>query len=222
MNKDLNQIIIDSIYKSFDYRIKKIDYFKSALTHKSNSLGYNYERLEILGDSILQFVITDMLYVMYPDYSEGEITVVRQNLVNSNNLHKIYLTLNINKIVEKINSRVKGVNISSDVFESLIAAIYLDSDFITIKEIIYHIFKPKLSDSLLLKDFKTQLQELLHSKKIPLPEYVTTYSKKKSFQYKVSCMIPSLKINEYMHANKVKPTEQLLAQIILNKINEKN
>ena len=71
--------------------------------------------MEILGDSILQFVITDMLYTMYPDYSEGEITVVRQNLVNSNNLHKIFLTFNINKVVEKINSRVKGVNISSDI-----------------------------------------------------------------------------------------------------------
>ncbi len=66
MNKDFDQIIIDSIYKSFDYRINNIDYFKAALTHKSNFIGYDYERLEILGDSILQFVITEMIYAKYP------------------------------------------------------------------------------------------------------------------------------------------------------------
>ena len=222
MNKDFDQIIIDSIYKSFDYRINNIDYFKAALTHKSNSLGYDYERLEILGDSILQFVITEMIYAKYPKYNEGEITVVRQNLVNSKNLNKIFDKLNINKVVEKVNRKVKGINISSDVFESLIAAMYLDSDLITIKKIIYHIFKTKLSDSWLSKDFKTQLQELMHSKKIPLPKYTTMNSKRKSFKYKVSCVISSLNINECIHANKVKPAEQVLAQIILNKIDEKN
>ena len=66
MNKDLVNKIVDSIDKSFNYNINNVDYFITAFTHKSISSSNNYERLEILGDAVLQLFITEMLFIKYP------------------------------------------------------------------------------------------------------------------------------------------------------------
>ena len=66
----------------FNYKVNNVDYFITAFTHKSISPSNNYERLEILGDAVLQLFITEMLFSKYPDIDEGDITVMRQNLVN--------------------------------------------------------------------------------------------------------------------------------------------
>ena len=220
MNKDIVNNIIDSIDKSFNYKINNVDFFITAFTHKSISPTNNYERLEILGDAVLQLFITEMLFMKYPNISEGDITVMRQNLVKSDCLEKIYLSLDLRGIIDKVNNNLDGSRIASDILESILGAIYLDSDSQTIKKIINNIFQPLVSKSLLKKDSKSQLQEYLHSKKIPLPTYTSSKSSKKSFKYVVSCKIPQMNINEHMYSNKIKSTEQLLAQTILKKINE--
>ena len=222
MNNQFEASIRDSVAKCLNYEIKNINYFKDAFTHKSTSSLHNYERLEILGDAVLQLYITEILFIKYPNYSEGDITVMRQNLVNSENLDEIFISLGLKNISDKINKQLKGSNVYSDIFESIMGALYLDCDSSTVKSIIYKIFKPLISKKLLKKDSKSQLQEYLHSKKISLPNYVTTKSKKKSFKYLVSCIIPSINVNEKMYSNKVKSTEQILAKKVLNKINEKN
>ena len=214
--------IIDSVHKSFNYKVNNVEYFITAFTHKSISPSNNYERLEILGDAVLQLYITEILFSKYPHINEGEITVMRQNLVNIKCLEKIFLSLDLREIVEKINNNLDGTRVSSDILESVLGAIYLDSDGQTTKNIINVIFKPLVSESLLKKDSKSQLQEYLHSKKIELPTYTSCKSSNKSFKYLVSCKIPQLNINEKMHSNKIKSSEQILAQIILNKINEKS
>ena len=222
MNKAINQSILNCIHKSFGYEIKDIQFFLSAFTHKSISSKYNYERLEILGDAIIQFYITEILFFKYPDYNEGDITVMRQNLVNSDSLNKIFMSLHLSEISQQINTSLKGKNFSSDIFESLIAAIYLDSDHNTTKYIIKKIFEPLMSDNLLSKDSKSVLQEYLHRKKMSLPEYNTSKSDKKSYRYLITCRIPSANINEQIYSNKVKVGEQLLAKKILNIFNEKS
>ena len=222
MNKDIVNNIIDSIDKSFNYKINNVDFFITAFTHKSISPTNNYERLEILGDAVLQLFITEMLFMKYPNISEGDITVMRQNLVKSDCLEKIYLSLDLRGIIDKVNNNLDGSRIASDILESILGAIYLDSDSQTIKKIINNIFQPLVSKSLLKKDSKSQLQEYLHSKKIPLPTYTSSKSSKKSFKYVVSCKIPQMNINEHMYSNKIKSTEQLLAQTILKKINEES
>ncbi len=222
MNNKFEDCIRDCISKSFNYEIKNIDYFKAAFTHKSTSQLNNYERLEILGDAVIQLFITEILFIKYPEYSEGNITIMRQNLVNSDNLEKIFLSLELKEATDKINKKVKTDDISSDILESIIGAIYLDCKTKTVKKIINELFKPLISQELLKKDSKSQLQEYLHSKKIPLPNYVTYKSTKKSFKYLVSCIIPSINIDIKMYSNKVRSTEQLLAKKVLRKIHEKN
>ena len=222
MNKDLVNSIVESVYKSFNYKVNNVDYFITAFTHKSISPSNNYERLEILGDAVLQLFITEMLFYKYPHIDEGDITVMRQNLVNIKCLEKIYLSLDLREIVDKINKNLDGSRIYSDILEAVLGAIYLDSDGETTKNIIDAIFKPLVSDRLLTKDSKSQLQEYLQCKKIQLPTYTSSKSSKKHFKYLVSCKIPQINISEQMYSNKIKFTEQLLAQTILNKINEKS
>tara|TARA_Y100000768_G_scaffold383431_1_gene365586 strand:- start:881 stop:1546 length:666 start_codon:yes stop_codon:yes gene_type:complete len=220
LNNLLNQEIIKSIKSAFSYNIVNINYFKSALTHKSTSTD-NYERLEILGDSILQILITEILYFKFPSYTEGQITVSRQNLVNSNNLAKIFKSLELEPIFNKINPKFIKGNIYADLFESIIGAIYLDSNFEQVKKIVNNIFLPLVSNHILEKDSKTILQEYLHSKKIKLPKYQTIKINNSKYKYNISCEISQINIKETIYANKVKPAEQKLASIIIKKIYEK-
>ena len=209
------------ISNAFNYRICNVNYFTSAFTHKSTSKD-NYERLEILGDAVLQLVITELLFKKYPNHKEGQITVIRQNLVNSKNLEKIFLSLKLEEIFKKINpSFVKG-NVYSDIFESLTGAIYLDSNYETVRDTIYDLFIPSLSDNLSQKDSKTLLQEYMHSKQLRLPTYSTSHIKHSRYNYLVTCEISELNIKESLQANKVKPAEQELAQTILNRLHEKS
>ncbi len=220
MNNTLQRKIINSIYSAFNYKLSNIKYFKSALTHKSTSID-NYERLEILGDSILQILITEILYLNFPSYTEGEITVSRQNLVNSKNLDKIFKSLELAPIFREINPKFHEGNVNADLFESIIGALYLDSNFDKVKKIVNNIYLPLLSENILEKDSKTILQEFLHSKKIQLPIYKTTKIDNPKHKYLISCEIKEFEIKESTYANKVKPAEQKLASKIYNIINEK-
>ena len=221
MNNIDENNIAELISNAFNYRIRNLHYFSSALTHKCTSKD-NYERLEILGDSVIQLVTTELLFKKYPEYKEGKITVIRQNLVNSKNLEKIFLSLKLEKMFKKINpSFIKG-NVYSDIFESLIGAIYLDSDYETVRDTLHDLFIPSLSDNLSQKDSKTLLQEYMHSKQLRLPVYSTSPIKNKKYKYIVTCEISELNIKESLQANKVKPAEQELAHAILNRLYEKN
>ena len=123
---------------------------------------------------------------------------------------------------KRINpSFIKG-NVYSDIFESLIGAIYLDSDYETVRDTLHDLFIPSLSDNLSQKDSKTLLQEYMHSKQLRLPLYSTSPIKNQKYKYLVTCEISELNIKESLQANKVKPAEQELAHAILNRLYEKN
>ena len=221
MNNIIHRKIITTINSAFDYKLSNIQYFESALTHKCTSEN-NYERLEILGDAVLQILITEILYHKFPSYTEGEITISRQNLVNSKNLEKIFKSFKLESIFNEINPNFIDGNVYADLFESIIGALYLDSNFERVKKIINNIFLPLLLDKKISqKDPKTILQEFCHSKKIHLPIYKSAQVNKSKSKYKISCEIQELNIKESMYANKVKPAEQKLALLIYNNINEK-
>ena len=219
-NIDENNITV-LINNAFNYRICNVHYFSSALTHKSTSKD-NYERLEILGDAVLQLTITELLFNKYPDQKEGQITVMRQNLVNSKNLEQIFISLKLEKIFKKINPSFVEGNVYSDIFESLVGAIFLDSNYETARDTIHDLFIPLLSDNLSKKDSKTLLQEYMHSKQLRLPVYSTLPIRNSRYNYLVTCEISDLNIKESLQANKVKPAEQELAHAILNRLYEKN
>ena len=133
----------DSIEKKLNYTFKKKQLLKIALTHKSvkSEANQNYERFELIGDSVVNLVITEWLTIKYPNAKEGELTTKRASIVSTFFLSKISQLLNLsqNLIISKgvdINNTVVSKNINADLYESIVGAIYIDSDFYSAKKFI--------------------------------------------------------------------------------------
>lgn len=154
-----------------------------ALTHRSwvnehvNQRGNN-ERLEFLGDAILEFVVSKELYSLLPDKEEGYLTALRANLVNTVNLTSIAKKLDIGSLIflskgEEDTGGRENQSILADTIEAIIGAIYLDSGISKAEEFIKEFILSGIDDKLAqpLKDAKSQLQEIVQSKGFPAPKY---------------------------------------------------
>lgn len=125
-----------SIRKLTGYKPKNIDFYKTAFTHKSESKisdkgGFiNYERLEFLGDSLLDASVTAFLYHHLPDSKEGDLTQMRSKIVSREHLNEVGKDLDLVSLAKRPSSKRKfSYNAYGDLFEALIAAIYLDRGF---------------------------------------------------------------------------------------------
>ena len=124
------------IEKILDYKFKDIKLLNEALTHssiKSNNKKkriFNYERLEFLGDRILGFIVSDLIFKKFPDFQEGDLSILFQKYTNTKFLSNVAISLNLNKfvVVQKGDALEKKDSIMSDLIESIIAAIYIDSN----------------------------------------------------------------------------------------------
>lgn len=151
---------------------------QEALTHRSVG-SHNNERLEFLGDGILNFVIADVLFQLNPDMREGDLSRLRASLVNGNTLAEISRGLDLGDYMKLGVGELKSggfrrASILADGLESILGAVYCDSDFETCRQLILRLFDNKLKNLPhvdTLKDPKTRLQELLQSRQIPLPAY---------------------------------------------------
>lgn len=157
----------DEIEKNIHYTFKDKSLLKTALTHSSyaNETGaVSYERLEFLGDSILGFITAENLFRLFPDFSEGELTKMRAALVCEASLAKIFRRLNLSSCLrlgvgeEKNNGRTKE-SIAADVFEAILAAVYIDSDIGTAKAWLDQIISPEKYEDFLERDWKSILYE---------------------------------------------------------------
>ena len=169
-NKDPKYIFFRNLKKILGFKPKHILIFKTAFTHKSKNLkdkkgiSINYERLEFLGDSVLQIVISEYLFKTFPNYDEGDLTKLRSKIVNRENLNSIGFSLELIKLTES-NLEIKSSkdDIHGNILESLIGAIYVDRGFkvaknFIIKKIIeYHIDVKKINSSII--SFKGALIE---------------------------------------------------------------
>ena len=166
------------IEKILDYKFKDIDLLNEALTHSSTKNNkqkriFNYERLEFLGDRILGFIISDLIFREYPNFQEGDLSILFQKYTNTKFLSNVAISLNLKRfvIVQKGDSLENKDSIMSDLIESIIAAIYLDSDLDNARFFI----KNKILNNLKIKNVvdkhpKTLLQEysLRYFKMIPV------------------------------------------------------
>ena len=164
----------------FGYDFKDETLFDLAVTHKSVS-SKNNERLEFLGDAVLGFIISSEIVKRFPKATEGELTRIRAYLVNGEKLAEIAKKNDIANILllgegEKKSGGHRRPSILANAFESLIGAIYLDSDLEVIEKITVKIFQPSLESidsTTLTKDPKTVLQEHLQALGLEIPEYKT-------------------------------------------------
>ena len=175
---------LKDLEKSINYKFKDIDLLKLALTHKSFDNKYNNERLEYLGDSILNSSISKYLYLKFPNQREGLLTRMRSFIVKGETLTKKANELKLNQYIEISKGTAnlsdhRKFSILEGSIESIIGAVFLDSDWDNVDNFILELFDNELSiieANQEFRDSKTELQELLQSKKLKLPMYVTIES----------------------------------------------
>ncbi|HIV71523.1 MAG TPA: ribonuclease III [Candidatus Aquabacterium excrementipullorum] len=151
---------------------------RRALTHKSFGAEQN-ERLEFLGDSVLNLAVSDLLYRQFDRNDEGDLTRVRAHLVRQDTLHKLAVGLRLPEVLRMSEGEAKGggaqrPSILADALEAIIGAVYLDSGFDAARALVLRLFEPLVAETtseVWRKDAKTALQEWLQGRKLPLPSY---------------------------------------------------
>lgn len=170
---------IKKIEQSLNYEFRETKLIIEALTHRSCKKPYNNERLEFLGDAVLDLIVGEFLYNKLPKSNEGELSKIRASLVNESAFASLALKLNIDKVIilsnaeEKNSGRTKP-SILSDAFEAIIGAIYLDVGFITTQKIVDKILiknYTKFDLETLFRDYKTILQEVTQASFGVIPVY---------------------------------------------------
>jgi ribonuclease-3 len=169
---------LHKLYQKIGYHFKDAHLLEAALSHRSIG-DDNYERLEFLGDSALNFIITAELFCRYPKTHEGELSRFRASLVNGISLAALaqefklgdYLRLGLGELR---SGGFQRRSILADALEAIIGAIYLDAGFMACQQIVLNWFSTRLNNVSTLtipKDPKTQLQEYLQAHKMALPNY---------------------------------------------------
>lgn len=176
-----------------------------ALTHRSFSSEHN-ERLEFLGDSVLNLAVAGLLYQRLKDLPEGELSRVRANLVKQDTLHKLALDLGLSGLVrlgegEARSGGHKRPSILADTLEAVIGAVHLDAGYPAAEALVHRLFgsldiKPEMPAA--AKDPKTELQELLQGRKMQLPVYrvVATLGAAHKQTFDVECEVAELGLVE--------------------------
>jgi ribonuclease-3 len=182
-----------------DYQFEDSDLLEEALTHRSIG-SFNNERLEFLGDSVLNMVVTARLFECYPDSSEGDMSRMRSRLVRGVTLAEVASGIGLGRQVAMGSGELKSggfrrSSILADSFEAVLGAIYLDGGFEACRDVILGFFDPlieQLPHVDQLKDAKTRLQEWLQGRGRPLPVYTLSHEDgadhRKTFY--VSCRLP--------------------------------
>ena len=172
---------VDEFEKKINYKFKNKGLINLALTHSSfqSKENKNYERLEFLGDRVLSLVISEDLFLKYPDENEGALSKRLSDLISKQKLLEVANEINIKNMLridqfEKKNLKLKkNISILSDVCEALIGAIYLDSNLENARKFISKYWKKKISKNILPpQDPKSLLQEVTQKKGLDLPKYI--------------------------------------------------
>lgn len=161
-----------------DYRFSDPDLLEKALTHRSVGKR-NYERLEFLGDAVLDLVVSERLFSLYPKAPEGDLSRMRARLVRRDSLKEVATHLGLGEHIRLGSGELKSggkrrASILADALEALIGAVYLDGGFEACRKVILILFEPSIAalpDVERLKDAKTRLQEFLQGRGRPLPRY---------------------------------------------------
>ena len=185
------------LQQDLQYEFKQINILEQALTHRSFSRIHN-ERMEFLGDGLVNFVVASMLYQRYSDSKEGELTSMRAKLVCRETLAELAREFSLGNYVRLGSSLLQGGNrydsILCDLFEAVMGAIYLDSDFNTVAVVLKSIFYSrvdKIAQEGNVRDAKSRLQEWLQGRAMDAPEYklVETTGPAHERYFSVSCQL---------------------------------
>ncbi|TDY47748.1 ribonuclease-3 [Paraburkholderia rhizosphaerae] len=209
------------------YEFRNAELLRQALTHRSHSATHN-ERLEFLGDSVLNCAVAALLFQRFGKLDEGDLSRVRANLVKQQSLYEIAQALNISDGLrlgegELRSGGFRRPSILADTLEAILGAIFLDGGFEAAQTVIKRLYVPILDHidpRTLGKDAKTLLQEYLQGRKIALPTYtvIATHGAAHNQQFEVECTVPKLDVKVSGSGASRRAAEQAAAKKALDEV----
>lgn len=189
-----------------------------ALTHRSHSTPHN-ERLEFLGDSVLNFIVAAEVFARFPNLKEGELSRLRSSLVREQSLFEHADAIHLGECLRLGEGELKSgghrrPSILADAFEALIGAIYLDGNFVEAQQTVLRLYSDTLNNldlgTTADKDAKTQLQEWLQSRKHGLPQYqvIATQGAAHEQRFEVECLVSEFQLRTVGNGNSRRLAEQ--------------
>jgi ribonuclease-3 len=209
------------IERQLGYRFSNAALLQQALTHRSHGVPHN-ERLEFLGDGLLNFVIARLLFQHFTALPEGDLSRLRAGLVNQQALSELAVSLSLGEHLRLGEGELKSggfrrPSILADAFEALIGAVYLDGGFAAAEKVLTELYRPLLAvidPAAPGKDPKTRLQEYLQGRRFGLPQYsiVSVDGEAHEQHFRVECAIPELSIHSQGEGTTRRAAEQEAAR----------
>ena len=215
---------LNALQTLLQHEFKNSGLLRQALTHRSFAADHN-ERLEFLGDAVLNLAVADLLYQRLSDLPEGDLSRVRANLVKQDTLHGLAVGIGLSRLLrlgegEMRSGGQKRPSILADALEAVIGAVYLDGGFGAAQQLVHRLFKAveiNATMSAIGKDPKTELQEWLQGRKMKVPLYrvVATLGAAHKQTFDVECEIVEFDLRERGIGISRRAGEQAAAAVML-------
>jgi ribonuclease-3 len=216
---------LDELQRRLGHRFSQPDLLARALTHRSFGADHN-ERLEFLGDAVLSLAVSSLLFERFSGSDEGDLTRVRAHLVREESLHRVALQVGLPDVVRLSEGEARGggaqrASILADALEGLIGAVFLDGGFDAARALVQRLFGEVIAGTEIggwAKDAKTELQEWLQARRLPVPTYriAATRGQAHAQTFEVECGVPALGLTEAGEGRSRRQAEQEAARRMLD------
>jgi len=216
---------LDELQRRLGHRFDRPELLVRALTHRSVGADHN-ERLEFLGDAVLSLAVSSLLFERFAGSDEGDLTRVRAHLVREESLHRVALQVGLPDVVRLSEGEARGggaqrASILADALEGLIGAVFLDGGFDAARALVQRLFGEVIAGTEIggwAKDAKTELQEWLQARRLPVPTYriAATRGQAHAQTFEVECVVPALGLTEAGEGRSRRQAEQEAARRMLD------
>ena len=215
---------LDALQRRIGYRFTDARLLTRALTHRSFGADHN-ERLEFLGDAVLSLAVSGLLFERFAGSDEGDLTRVRAHLVREDSLHRVAVQLGLPEVLNLGEGEARGggaqrASILADALEAVLGATFLDGGFDAASELVKGLFGEVIQTTDVAswsKDAKTELQEWLQARRLPVPNYriSATRGQAHAQTFEVECLVPALNLTESGEGRSRRVAEQEAARRML-------
>ena len=216
---------IDALQDRLGYRFVDVELLSRALTHRSFGTDHN-ERLEFLGDAVLSLAISSLLFERFSGSDEGDLTRVRAHLVREDTLHKVALAYGLPEVLRLSDGEARGggaqrPSILADALEGVLGATFVDGGFDAVRAMVQRMFGDMTVNTDIAswtKDAKTELQEWLQARRLPVPTYriSATRGQAHAQTFEVECSVPALSLTHLGEGRSRRVAEQEAARRMLD------
>ena len=216
-----------ALQQRIGHRFADASLLTCALTHRSFGADHN-ERLEFLGDAVLSLAISGLLFERFAGSDEGDLTRVRAHLVREDSLHRVAVQIGLSEVLRLGEGEARGggaqrASILADALEALIGATFRDGGFDAASAVVEGLFGEVIQTTDVAswsKDAKTELQEWLQARRLPVPTYriSATRGQAHAQTFEVECLVPALNLAESGEGRSRRVAEQEAARRMLDSL----